>query len=214
MRAYENYDEMGIYLKKEGTLDGGIGLARFKQEQRFTENDLRSVETLSRTIAHTLAIHTHADILQKERMLFTAHSQLSVIGIIIVEPPAHIRYVNPVAKDIYAEWFLGKTRILYMPLSNITWKIMPLQVPLLFLLQQQPLCLLLSKSSPSTSNLLCPPFFRSPNAFLRHLPDTQRNALRDACHPKAGPAPHLTRTERRIYELVQQGYTSKVIPTS
>ncbi|MED4582306.1 LuxR C-terminal-related transcriptional regulator [Brevibacillus choshinensis] len=213
MRAYGNYDEMGIYLKKEGTLVGSIGLARCKQEQRFTEIDVRLGETLSRTIAHTLAIHTHADELQKERMLFAAHSQLSSIGIIIVEPPAHICYVNPVAKDICAEWFLGKTYtnpvhafIKQHVENNAFTSPSSFSVPAASALtpSQQEFAIYVqpSVSTPFSDHRTLPyAIYLIPKGTHSGLSSTREQ----------DQLPHLTRTERRIYELVQQGYTNQLI---
>jgi len=213
MRAFGNYDEMGIYLKKEGKLIGCIGLARSKQEQRFTENDVRLVESLSHTIAHTLAIHTHADELQKERVLFAAHSQLSSIGIIIVEPPAHIRYVNPVAKDICAEWFLGKTytnpvhafiqqHIENHSLSSPATFSAPAASALSPFSQKYTVYVQPSVSSPFSDHQTVPyAIYLIPKGAHSGMPTTREQ----------DQLPDLTRTEGRIYELVQQGYTNQLI---
>ncbi|WP_289140060.1 LuxR C-terminal-related transcriptional regulator [uncultured Brevibacillus sp.] len=213
MRSYGNYDEMGIYLKKEGRLIGCIGLARSKQEPRFTENDVRLVESLSRTIAHTLAIHNHADELQKERVLFAAHSQLSSIGVIIVEPPTRIRYVNPVAKDICAEWFIGNTY------TN----------PVLSFIQQyienHSLSSAATFSAPAASALshsqqefaiYVQPSISTLFSDHRTLPYAiylipKGTNSRMSTTREQDQLPHLTRTEGRIYELVQQGYTNQLI---
>ncbi|MED1953481.1 LuxR C-terminal-related transcriptional regulator [Brevibacillus centrosporus] len=209
MRTYGNYDEMGIYLKKEGMLVGTIGLARCEQEQRFTENDVRLVETLSRTIAHTLAIHTHADELHRERMLLAAHSHLPSIGIIIVEPPSHIRYVNPAAKDICAEWFFGKTY------SN------PVQAFIKHHVENNARVSSSSFSAPAATvlspsqqefTMYVQPSVSTPFSDHRTLPyavyliPKGTHAIREQ-----DPLPHLTRMEGRIYELVQQGYTNQLI---
>ncbi|MGG4498801.1 LuxR C-terminal-related transcriptional regulator [Brevibacillus reuszeri] len=213
MRAYGNYDEMGIYLKKEGRLLGCIGLARSKQEKRFTENDVRLIESLSRTIAHTLAIHTNADELQKERVLFTAHSQLSSIGIIIVEPPTHIRYVNPVAKDICAEWFLGKTYTNpVLAFIQQHMKNHALSSPATFSapaastlsLSQQAFTIYVQPSVPTHSS-----DHRTLPYAIYLIPKGRHSGMSTTREQE--PLPHLTRTEGRIYELVQQGYTNQLI---
>lgn len=209
MHAYGNYDEMGIYLKKDGMLIGTIGLARCKQEQRFTENDVRLVETLSRTIAHTLAIHTHADELHRERMLLAAHSQLPSIGIIIVEPPAHIRYVNEAAKDICAEWFFGKTytnpvqAFIKQHVENNAWvSSSSFSAPAATVLS----------SSQQEFAMYVHPSVSTPFSDYRTLPYAVY-LIPKGTHStrEQDQLPHLTRTERRIYELVQQGYTNQLI---
>ncbi|MGG1660871.1 helix-turn-helix domain-containing protein [Brevibacillus sp. NRS-1366] len=210
MRAYGYYDEMGVFLEKGNKLLGVIGFAGSKQEKGFTAYDTQVLGILSKYIVSPLDTFARLEGIAHEKILFEAHSNMSSIGMIIVEPPASIRYVNPAAQDICTELtrenkgtnsiksFIGKL------LENHSYsRILPfvttVRSPALLEITIHVLPSIQTQSS----------FQRKPQYVVYLIPKSQ-SASRIASHDSDKPA-LLTRKEWEVYDLVQQGYTNQQI---
>ncbi|MBW5469755.1 GAF domain-containing protein [Brevibacillus formosus] len=210
MQVYGNYDMISVYLEKENKLLGGIGLARSKQEKGFTAEDARVLGILAKHIANNLAMHARVEEMEDEKILFETHSNMSSIGMIIVEPPAIIRYVNPAARDICIELTRGNTwtnpinAFIGQLLADHSTNRLPAFVTTAHSPKLQEVTIHVQHSFRTQS-----PYQRKLQ-YVVYLVPKSKIASRMASHDSNKLAP-LTPKEWEVYELVQQGYTNQQI---
>jgi len=103
MRRHGEYYEMGVVLLAGTKLLGGIGFARSKDEKAFNTTDIRRLSVISKQLSNTLANNYLLEDYQFQSMLLEDQSHMSSIGMIVLEYPSRVRYVNSVARDICSE---------------------------------------------------------------------------------------------------------------
>lgn len=210
MQVYGNYDMISVYLEKENKLVGGIGLARSKQEKGFTADDAQVLGILAKHIANTWAMHTRVEEMENEKILFETHSNMSSIGMIIVEPPAFIRYVNPAARDICIELNRGNTwtnpikAFIGQLLADHSTNRLPAFVTTVHSPTLQEVTIHVQHSFQTQSS------YQRKLQYVIYLVPKSKIASRIASHDSNKLA-LLTPKEWEVYELVQQGSTNKQI---
>lgn len=103
MRKHGEYDEMGVCFLEGKKLLGAIGFSRSKHEKRFHSDDIKRLSVISKQISKTLVNNSLLEDIDYQKKLFEVHSNMSSIGMIVIDAPSHIRYVNPAARDICSE---------------------------------------------------------------------------------------------------------------
>ncbi|WP_289140082.1 response regulator transcription factor [uncultured Brevibacillus sp.] len=210
MQAYGNYDMIGIYLEKGNKLLGGIGLARSKQEKGFTADDARVLGILAKHIANTLAMDARVEEMEDEKILFETHSNMSSIGMIIVESPAFIRYVNPAARDICIEltggnkWTNPIKAFIEQLLADHSTNRLPTFVTTAHSPTLQKVTIHVQHAFQTQSS------YPRNLQYVVYLVPKSKIASRIASHDSNKLA-LLTPKEWEVYELVQQGYTNQKI---
>jgi DNA-binding NarL/FixJ family response regulator len=104
MCKHRFYHEMVVYLMDRGKLCGVMGMARSRKEKAFSEKDCKRLTMLSAHLGHLLANHIRLEDASFQKKLLEARTNVSTIGLILIDRDGRIRFVNEAAREICAEF--------------------------------------------------------------------------------------------------------------
>jgi len=103
MKKYNYYHEMVVNFTYGSKLIGTLGLVRPKHQNKFDETDVKRFQVISKYISQKIYHQSLLENMQYQNRLLEAHSNMSPIGLIILNSTYQIIYYNQSAKEICSD---------------------------------------------------------------------------------------------------------------